>query len=66
MNDRDERVIPPFLAKRGIRSVADNLDGREIVLPPGTISLFFGKEILRALEARRLARLPPTLECPTK
>lgn len=57
MNDKtSDRAIPPSLAKRGIERVTDNLDGREIELPANTFSIFFGKEILRALEARRLAR----------
>jgi len=51
-----DHAIPSALAKRGIQRVTDNLDGRDLVLPPNTISIFFGKEILRALEARRLAR----------
>lgn len=53
-----ERAIPPTLAKRGIRRVADNLEGREIALPAGTLSLFFGEAVLKEL-ARRRAAAPP-------
>lgn len=48
--------VPPFLAKRGITRVTDNLEGRELVPPPKAIAMFFGKDIVRAIEARRLAR----------
>ena len=51
-----ERDVPPALAKHGIQRTVDNLDGREISLPPGTFTLFFKKEIIAQLEARRLAR----------
>lgn len=62
MNDKTtlsaDRVIPPALAKRGIRRVVDNLDGREIALPAGTLNLFFGEAVLKEL-ARRRAAAPP-------
>ena len=49
------KPIPIELAKHGIARVTDNRDGREVVLAPRTITMFFGKELARALEAKQRA-----------
>lgn len=51
-----EPTIPTELTRQGMRRMTDNLAGRVVVLPAGTLVMFFGEELRRALEARDLAR----------
>ncbi len=53
-----DRQIPAFLAKHGIQRLADNREGRELVLPAGTFRLFFGEAVLKEFARRRAAAKP--------
>ncbi len=53
-----DKQIPAFLAKHGIQRVVDNREGREIVLPPGTLKLFFGEAVLKEFARRRAGAKP--------
>lgn len=66
-------AIPNALAKQGIARLTDNRDGRQLVLAPRGITMYFGRELRAALEAKQRAgaALPDTVSveqnpCPAK
>lgn len=40
-----KQPVPAELAKRGITGIADNLQGRSVKLPPGSLFSLFGEEL---------------------
>ncbi|AWL12790.1 hypothetical protein HMF8227_02338 [Saliniradius amylolyticus] len=49
MADTNANGVPVALTKKGIQRVTDNTAGKQVVLPQGLITQFFGDELMQML-----------------